>query len=60
MYQDYFTRMMEKHNITGEITSENLLELVEKFREEDTPREQIVPEGSFKTSKGVSGKNLNA
>ena len=56
MYQDYFTRMMEKHNITGEITSENLLELVEKFREEDTPESRLFLKDLLKQAKAFQAR----
>ena len=37
MYQDYFTTMMDKHNVTGEINAETLLVLIDKIEQEGTP-----------------------
>ena len=37
MYQDYFTTMMDKHKIIGEINAEVLLVLIDKIEQEDTP-----------------------
>jgi len=37
MYQDYFTTMMDKHDVIGEINAEVLLVLIDKIEQEDTP-----------------------
>ena len=37
MYQDYFTTMMDKHDVIGEINAETLLVLIDKIQQEDTP-----------------------
>ena len=56
MYQDYFTRMMEKHKITGEITSEELLELVKMIREEDTPESRVFLKDLLKQAKAFQAR----
>ena len=56
MYQDYFTRMMEKHNITGEISSEKLLELVKMIREEDTPESRVFLKDLLKEVKAFQAR----
>ena len=37
MYQDYFTTMMDQHDVIGEINAETLLVLIDKIEQEGTP-----------------------